>query len=82
MAQVDVVMPQWGMSMIEGTIIEWLVEVGDEVQEDQALAQVEAAKVEDELVAPASGRITEILVPPSETVPVRTVLARIESDDA
>lgn len=81
MARVEVLLPQWGMGMSEGAIIEWLKAVGDRVEEDDPLAEVEAEKVEEVLEAPASGTLTEILVPEGETVEVRTVVAIIETDD-
>ena len=79
MARVDVLLPQWGMGMSEGTITSWLKAVGDTVAEDEPLAEVEAEKVEETLEAPATGTLTEIVVPPGETVEVRTVLAYIET---
>ncbi|MDO9378105.1 MAG: biotin/lipoyl-containing protein [Nocardioidaceae bacterium] len=78
--QVEVLLPQWGMGMSEGTIVEWHKEVGDSVTEDEALAEVEAEKVEETLESPATGKIVEIKVPKGETVDVRTVVAIIETD--
>ncbi len=78
MAIVDVLLPQWGMGMSEGTITTWLKAVGDAVREDEPLAEVEAEKVEETLEAPATGTLVEIVVPVGETVEVRTVVARIE----
>ncbi|GEP40018.1 hypothetical protein NPS01_36810 [Nocardioides psychrotolerans] len=80
MAKVEVLLPQWGMGMSEGTITSWLKGVGDSVTEDEPLAEVEAEKVEETLESPATGRIIEISVPEGETVEVRTVVAVIESD--
>ena len=80
MAKVEVLLPQWGMGMSEGTITTWLKGVGDQVVEDEALAEVEAEKVEETLESPAAGRIVEVLVPEGETVEVRTVVAVIETD--
>lgn len=79
MATIDVLLPQWGMGMSEGTITSWLKAVGDTVEEDEALAEVEAEKVEETLESPAAGTITEIVVPEGETVEVRTIVARIET---
>ena len=81
MARVEVLLPQWGMGMSEGTITSWLKGVGDSVAEDEPLAEVEAEKVEETLESPASGKISEVLVPEGETVEVRTVVAVIETDD-
>jgi pyruvate/2-oxoglutarate dehydrogenase complex dihydrolipoamide acyltransferase (E2) component len=81
MARVEVLLPQWGMGMSEGTIISWLKAVGDQVGEDDPLADIEAEKVEDVLEAPATGVLSEILVPEGDTVEVRTPIAVIETDD-
>lgn len=78
MARVEVLLPQWGMGMSEGTITSWLKAVGDTVTEDEALAEVEAEKVEETLEAPAAGTLVEILVPEGETIEVRTAVAVIE----
>lgn len=79
MSAVDVVLPKWGMSMQEGTITEWYVEVGDEVLEGDVIAEVETEKVNGEVEAPANGTISEIAVAAGETAEVGTVLARVES---
>lgn len=80
MAKIEVLLPQWGMGMSEGTITAWLKSVGDTVAEDEPLADVEAEKVEEILESPAAGTLTEIVVPEGETVEVRTVVAYIETD--
>jgi pyruvate/2-oxoglutarate dehydrogenase complex dihydrolipoamide acyltransferase (E2) component len=80
MARIEVLLPQWGMGMSEGTITSWLKAVGDTVAEDEPLAEVEAEKVEETLESPASGTLAEIVVAEGETVEVRTVVAYIESD--
>jgi pyruvate/2-oxoglutarate dehydrogenase complex dihydrolipoamide acyltransferase (E2) component len=69
------------MGMTEGTIVEWLKSEGDPVAEDEDIAEVETEKVTSMLVAPASGKLTKILVLVGETVPVFTTLAVIESGD-
>lgn len=79
MAKIEVLLPQWGMGMSEGTITSWLKGVGDTVAEDDPIAEVEAEKVEETLEAPADGTIVEIVVPEGETVEVRTVVAYIET---
>jgi pyruvate/2-oxoglutarate dehydrogenase complex dihydrolipoamide acyltransferase (E2) component len=79
MARVEVLLPQWGMGMSEGTITSWLKQVGDDVTEDEALAEVEAEKVEETLESPATGKVVEILVPEGDTVEVRTPVAVIET---
>ena len=80
MAVIEVLLPQWGMGMSEGTITVWLKAVGDRVTEDEPLAEVEAEKVEESLESPATGRLVEIRVPAGDTVEVRTVVALIEED--
>ncbi len=79
MARVEVLLPQWGMGMSEGTITTWLKSIGDSVAEDEALADIEAEKVTETLEAPASGTLVEILVPEGDTVEVRTPVAVIDT---
>jgi pyruvate/2-oxoglutarate dehydrogenase complex dihydrolipoamide acyltransferase (E2) component len=76
---VDVTMPQMGVSVAEGTIVEWKKAVGDEVKADEPIVEISTDKVETEIPSPAGGRVVEILVEPGATVDVGTVLARIES---
>ena len=73
----DVVLPQWGMNMQEGTLIRWLKEEGDAVAAGEPLAEVETAKLTDEVAAPVAGVLKYIVVPQGETVPVKTLLAVI-----
>ena len=68
------------MGMSEGVISMWLKNVGDSVVEDEAIAEVKAEKVEEQLQAPATGKLVEILVKAGETAEVRTVLAIIETE--
>lgn len=79
--KVEVLLPQWGMGMSEGTVTEWLKKVGDRVVEDEPLAEIEAEKATQELESPATGILTEILVQEGDDAKVRTVLAIIESDE-
>ena len=79
MARVEVLLPQWGMGMSEGTITSWLKAVGDTVAEDEPLAEVEAEKVEETLESPAAGTQVEILVQVGDTVDVRTAVAVLEA---
>jgi pyruvate/2-oxoglutarate dehydrogenase complex dihydrolipoamide acyltransferase (E2) component len=74
----EVNLPQFGMGMTEGTILQWLKAEGDTVTEDEEIAEVEAEKVTVMVVAPSTGTLTKILVPPGDTVPVFTALALIE----
>jgi multifunctional 2-oxoglutarate metabolism enzyme len=74
---VDVAIPEMGDSVAEGTVLEWLVKVGDTVSADDPLVEISTDKVDAELPAPVSGTIAEILVEPDETVSVGTVVCRI-----
>ncbi len=74
---VDVVMPQMGVSVSEGTVTKWNKQVGDPIEADETLLEISTDKVDTEVPSPASGVVTEILVPEGETVEVGTVLARI-----
>lgn len=72
-------MPQLGESIAEGTIVKWLIQPGGRVEKDQSLLEVETDKVSLEIPSPASGVLSEVLVKEGETVPVGTVIARLES---
>lgn len=80
MARVDVVMPQMGESIAEGTMSRWLKKVGDSVKRDEPLFEISTDKVDAEIPAPTAGVLAEILVKDGETVAVQTVVARIETD--
>ena len=75
----DITMPQLGESIAEGTVVKWLVPVGGVIEKDQSLLEVETEKVALEIPSPATGLLSEIIVQAGETVPVGTLLARIES---
>ena len=77
---VQITMPQMGESVTEGTILEWLKQVGDRVEADEPLVEVSTDKVDAEVPAPAAGTLTRILVEPDQTVPVGAVLGEIEAD--
>ncbi len=74
---VDVVMPQMGVSVSEGTITRWLKQEGDQVEADEPLLEISTDKVDTEVPSPASGTLTQILVREGETVAVGTKLAQI-----
>jgi len=79
----EVVMPQMGESIAEGTITKWLVKVGDKVERDQPLFEISTDKVDAEIPSPASGVLLEIRNKENETVPVNQVVAIIgESGEA
>ena len=75
----EVLLPQWGMEMQDGTIVKWLKKEGDTVEEGEPLVEVETAKLETEMESIASGVVAHILVPEGATVPIRTTLAIIAS---
>src|SRR3982074_708802 len=74
---IDVVTPAAGESVSEGTILEWQVKEGDFIKTDETIVEISTDKVDLELPAPASGRVSEILVAEGETVTVGQVIARI-----
>jgi pyruvate/2-oxoglutarate dehydrogenase complex dihydrolipoamide acyltransferase (E2) component len=75
--QTEVVMPQMGVSVSEGTVTKWLRQVGDPIQRDEPLLEISTDKVDTEVPSPAEGVVTQILVQEGETVEVGTVLATI-----
>ncbi|MEA2351459.1 MAG: hypothetical protein QOG86_2400, partial [Thermoleophilaceae bacterium] len=79
---VQITMPEMGESVTEGTILEWLKQVGDPVEADEGIVEVSTDKVDAEVPAPASGVLAKIMVQPDETVPTGTVLGEIEVNGA
>ena len=73
----DVVMPQMGESIVEGTITKWLKKVGEKVEKDEPLFEISTDKVDAEIPAPVAGLLTEIRVPEGATVDINTVVAVI-----
>lgn len=76
----DVIMPQMGESITEGTITRWRAQAGDAVERDDPLFDLATDKVDTEVPSPVTGRLAEILVPEGETVEVNTVVARIAAE--
>jgi pyruvate dehydrogenase E2 component (dihydrolipoamide acetyltransferase) len=74
---INVVMPQMGESIAEGTIVRWIKQVGDQVDRDEPLFEISTDKVDAEIPSPAAGRLAEIKVKEGETVPVNSVVAVI-----
>ena len=70
--------PKAGMGIDEGTGVQWLKAVGDKVEQDEVIVELETAKAVQEVLAPVSGTLVEILVPEGEAVPVNTPLGIIE----
>jgi pyruvate dehydrogenase E2 component (dihydrolipoamide acetyltransferase) len=79
-ARIDVVMPQMGESIAEGTLSKWLKKVGDEIKRDEPLFEISTDKVDAEIPSAAAGVLAEILVTEGQTVPVQTVVARLETE--
>src|ERR1700740_2156219 len=75
----DVVMPQMGESIAEGTIVRWIKKVGDRVDRDEPLFEISTDKVDAEIPSPAEGVLSEILAKEGDTVPVNSVVAVIGS---
>src|SRR5947207_3999971 len=80
MARVDVVMPQMGESIAEGTLSKWLKKLGDEVKRDEPLFEISTDKVDAEIPSPTAGVLAEIKVQEGQTVPVQTLVAVIETE--
>ena len=76
----DIVMPQMGESIFEGTITKWLKQPGDKVQRDEPLFEISTDKVDAEIPSPASGTLQEIKVQAGNTVQVNTVVGVIAGD--
>ncbi len=77
---IDVVMPQMGESIAEGTVVKWLKKPGEKVERDEPLLEISTDKVDAEIPAPASGTLTEIIAQEGQTVGVNTVVARIAAE--
>src|SRR3712207_2638026 len=71
-------MPQMGVSVAEGTVVEWRKRVGDRVEADETIVEISTDKIETEVPSPAGGGVGEVRVEVGETVPGGAVLARIE----
>jgi pyruvate dehydrogenase E2 component (dihydrolipoamide acetyltransferase) len=80
MAKIDVIMPQMGESIAEGTLSRWMKKVGETVKRDEPIFEISTDKVDAEIPAPVAGVLAEILVTEGQTVAVQTVVAKIETD--
>ena len=80
MARLDVIMPQMGESIAEGTLSRWMKKVGDPVKRDEPIFEISTDKVDAEIPAPAAGVLVEIKVQEGQTVPVQTVVAVIDTE--
>jgi pyruvate dehydrogenase E2 component (dihydrolipoamide acetyltransferase) len=79
---VDVVMPQMGESIFEGTITKWLKKPGDKVERDEPLFEISTDKVDAEIPSPTAGVLKEIKIPEGQTVPIQTIVAVIDGAGA
>ena len=80
MAKIDVIMPQMGESIAEGTLSRWIKQLGDTVKRDEPIFEISTDKVDAEIPSPAAGVLAEILVTEGQTVAVQTVVAKIETE--
>jgi 2-oxoglutarate dehydrogenase E2 component (dihydrolipoamide succinyltransferase) len=80
MARIDVIMPQMGESIAEGTISRWMKKVGDPIKRDEPIFEISTDKVDAEIPAPTAGTLAEILVQEGQTVAVLAIVARIETE--
>ena len=79
-ARIDVIMPQMGESIAEGTVSKWLKKVGDTIKRDEPIFEISTDKVDAEIPSPSAGTLAEILVTEGQTVAVQTVVARLETE--
>jgi len=79
-SMVDVTMPQMGVSVAEGTVVEWKKQVGDWIEADEIIASISTDKIDTDVESPATGRVAEIIVNVGDTVDVGVVMARIATD--
>src|ERR1700752_1219614 len=78
----DVVMPQMGESIVEGTLTKWLKKPGERVERDEPLFEISTDKVDTEIPSPAAGPLSEVLVEEAKPVGINTVVARMDGDGA
>jgi pyruvate dehydrogenase E2 component (dihydrolipoamide acetyltransferase) len=79
-ARIDIVMPQMGESIAEGTLSRWLKKPGDVVKRDEPIFEISTDKVDAEIPSPAAGILVEIIVVEGQTVPVQAIVARLETE--
>jgi pyruvate dehydrogenase E2 component (dihydrolipoamide acetyltransferase) len=75
---IDVVMPQMGESIVEGTLTKWLKKLGDHVDRDEPLFEISTDKVDTEIPSPAAGVLSQVLVEEGKTVAISTVVGKID----
>ena len=79
---IDVVMPQMGESIVEGTLTKWLKKAGERVERDESLFEISTDKVDTEIPSPSAGVLAEVLVAEGATVAINTIVARIDEKGA
>lgn len=79
--QVEVIMPKMGESIQEGKILRWAKKVGDRIDKDEILLEISTDKVDSDIPSPVAGILATILVQETETVPIGTILAKIETEN-
>src|SRR5271170_2210824 len=82
MMAVDVIMPQMGESIFEGTITKWLKKPGEKIERDEPLFEISTDKVDAEIPSPAAGVLKEIKITEGQTVPIQTIVAVIDASGA
>jgi pyruvate/2-oxoglutarate dehydrogenase complex dihydrolipoamide acyltransferase (E2) component len=75
-------LPKWGIGLDEGTVLRWLKTVGEKVQKGEAIVEIETAQATQDVGAPATGTLVEILLSEGQTAQVNTVISVIEDEDA
>ncbi|MDI6802769.1 MAG: dihydrolipoamide acetyltransferase family protein [Bacteroidota bacterium] len=80
MAKIEVIMPQLGESLTEGTIVKWHKKIGDPIKRDETLLEISTDKVDSEIPSPVSGVVTKILFNETDTIAIKTVIAEIETE--
>src|SRR5271155_5453599 len=75
---IDVVMPQMGESIVEGTLTKWLKKAGEHVERDEPLFEISTDKVDTEIPSPSAGTLAEVLVPEGQTVAINAIVGRIQ----
>ena len=79
---IKVSMPKWGLSMVQGTVSDWLVDEGDQVEKGQEIVEIETDKISNVLESPGSGFLRRITAHSGESLPVAALLGVIADDGA
>lgn len=82
MARVELIMPKMGESIIEATILKWVVSIGGTIEQDEPILEIATDKVDSEVPSPVDGKLMEVLFKEGEVVPVGTVIAYLETEAA